>query len=293
VRVLVKLGGTLLEHAESRATLAAQLAAVARDHSLVVVHGGGKQVTKYLEEHGVQSSFLNGLRVSDEAVMDAVTKVIAGTVNHQLVSSLISAGLHAVGLSGTDGLLTIAEQLDPALGYVGRPVQTDGRLLELLVGAGYVPAIACVAADLDGRMLNVNADQMAVSCAVGWRAGVLLFLTDVGGVKDGSGEVVSQLSTEQSQALIQAGIASGGMQAKLEAAEVAIERGVPEVVIASGWERDICLRLLAGEDIGTRIHAARSERDMPQPIDSRNRAATARERSHGHEDEKTIKSRKR
>ena len=170
MRVLVKLGGTLLEHAESRAALATQLTAVAREHSLVVVHGGGKQVTKYLEERGVRSSFLNGLRVSDEAVIDAVTKVIAGTVNHQLVSSLIAAGLHAVGLSGSDGPLTIAEQFDPALGYVGRPIRTDGRLLELLVEAGYVPTVACVAADEQGRMLNVNADQMAVSCATGWRA---------------------------------------------------------------------------------------------------------------------------
>lgn len=256
MKVLVKLGGTLLEHAESRAALATQMAAVARDHALVVVHGGGKQVTKYLEERGVQSSFLNGLRVSDEAVMDAVTKVIAGTVNHQLVSSLISAGLRAVGLSGSDGPLTIAEQWDPALGYVGRPVRTDGRLLELLVEGGYVPAVASVAADARGRMLNVNADQMAVSCATGWKADLLLFLTDVAGVKDAGGEVISRLNIEQGRALVQSGIARGGMQAKLEAAEVAIERGVPEVVVASGWERDICSRLLAGEDLGTRIQAA-------------------------------------
>jgi acetylglutamate kinase len=103
-------------------------------------------------------------------------------------------------------------------------------------------------------MLNVNADQMAVSCATGWRAGRLLFLTDVPGVKGTAGELVSQLTTEQSRALIQAGTAHGGMQAKLEAAEVALENGVPEVVIASGWEPDIGLRLLAGEEIGTRIH---------------------------------------
>ena len=95
MRVLVKLGGTLLEQRESRAALAAQLFAVASKHALVVVHGGGKQVTKYLEERGVKSSFVNGLRVSDEAVIDAVTKVIAGTVNQQLVSSLIAAGLRA------------------------------------------------------------------------------------------------------------------------------------------------------------------------------------------------------
>jgi acetylglutamate kinase len=253
VKILVKLGGTLLEHEESRVSLAAQLAVVAGNQSLVVVHGGGKQVTKYLEERGVSSSFVNGLRVSDDAVMDAVTKVIAGTVNHQLVSALIGAGMRAVGLSGSDGPITIAEQWDPLLGHVGRPVRTDGRLFELLVEAGYIPAVACVAADEQGRMLNVNADQMAVSCANGWGATMLLFLTDVPGVKGDTGEVISRLSVEQSRALIQSGIARGGMQAKLEAAEVAIEHGVPEVVIASGWEPDICLRLLRGEEVGTRI----------------------------------------
>jgi acetylglutamate kinase len=252
--VLVKLGGTLLEESGPRAALCAQLAAAASKHGLVVVHGGGKQVTKYLEERGVQSKFVNGLRVSDAAVIEAVTTVIAGTVNQQLVASLVSAGLRAVGLSGIDGPLTVAEQLNPDLGYVGRPVATDGKLLEILAGAGYVPTVACVAADKTGQIFNVNADQMAVSCASDWRADVLLFLTDVPGVKGGNGEVIPRLGTNGSRELIQSGIARGGMQAKLEAAELAIERGVKEVVIASGREPDVCARVLAGEAIGTRIY---------------------------------------
>ncbi|HXE11911.1 MAG TPA: acetylglutamate kinase [Bryobacteraceae bacterium] len=255
MRVLVKLGGTLLEESGPRAALCAQLAAVASKHALVVVHGGGKQVTKYLEERGVQSKFVNGLRVSDAAVIEAVTTVIAGTVNQQLVASLVAAGLRAVGLSGIDGPLTVAEQLNPNLGYVGRPVKTDGKLLEILAGAGYVPAIACVAADKTGQIFNVNADQMAVSCAADWHADMLLFLTDVPGVKGGDGAVMSRLTTNDSRALIQSGIAHGGMQAKLEAAEMAIERGVKEVVIASGREADVCARVLAGQSLGTRIHA--------------------------------------
>lgn len=255
MRVLVKLGGTLLEESGARAALCTQLATVASNHTLVVVHGGGKQVTKYLEERGVQSKFVNGLRVSDTAVIEAVTTVIAGTVNQQLVASLVAAGLRAVGLSGIDGPLTMAEQLNPELGFVGRPVKTDGNLLEILAAARYVPAIACVAADKTGQVFNVNADQMAVSCAADWHADVLLFLTDVPGVKGGDGEVIARLHTSDSRALIQAGIARGGMQAKLEAAEVAIERGVKEVVITSGREADVCTRLLAGEALGTRIHA--------------------------------------
>jgi acetylglutamate kinase len=250
------LGGTLLEHADSRAHLAVQLAEVARRHTLVVVHGGGKQVTRFLEERGVKSHFVNGLRVSDASVIDAVIKVICGTVNQQLVSALVAQGVHAVGLTGVDGPLTVAEQLDPELGWVGRPVRTDARLLDLLSSAGYLPVIACVAGGEQGEVYNVNGDQMAVSCAADWGASKLLFLTDVPGVKGATGEILSGISLEQAHELVATGIAHGGMQAKLEAAECAINRGVGEVVVAPGREPEICLRLLAGEPIGTTIHAA-------------------------------------
>jgi acetylglutamate kinase len=263
VKILIKLGGTLLENASSRDALAEQIAALSRVHSLVVVHGGGKQVTKFLEERGVKSSFVNGLRVSDETVMDAVTKVIAGSVNQQLVSALVAQGCHAVGLSGIDGPLTVAEQLDPQLGFVGRPIKTDGRLLSLLVDNGYLPAIACVAGDRQGNVYNVNADQMAVSCAADWGAERLFFLTDVPGVKNAQGEIMSQLTSHSIRRLISSGVAHGGMQAKLEAAQTAIERGVAEVVIASGHDAQVCSRLTAGKDPsggcpGTRIHAGKT-----------------------------------
>ena len=205
MKVLIKLGGTLLEHAELRQQLAAQLAEVARLHSLVVVHGGGKQVTEFLKERGVSSRFVNGLRVSDESVIDAVVKVICGTVNQQLVSAMVAQGVRAVGLSGVDGPLTVAEQLDPQLGWVGRPVRTEARLLDLLSDAGYVPAIACVAGDERGQVYNVNGDQMAVSCAAGWGASRLLFLTDVPGVKDAAGAVLPEVTLEQSRELIASG----------------------------------------------------------------------------------------
>jgi acetylglutamate kinase len=250
LKVLIKLGGTLLEEPSQRANLAWQLAEVARSNPLIVVHGGGKQVTRYLEDRGVESRFVRGLRVSDEAV----TKVIAGTVNQQLVSALVAAGIRAVGLSGIDGPLTIAKQLDPELGYVGQPVTTDGKLLDLLSGAGYVPAVACVAGDCDGNIYNVNADQMAVSCAAGWKADKLIFLTDVPGVKDSSGVVLHELSVNQSRQLIADGVAHGGMQAKLEAAESALKQGIPEVDIASGREPGVCRRLLSTEAVGTRLY---------------------------------------
>jgi acetylglutamate kinase len=253
LRLVIKVGGTLLDAKEARAGLAQQLAQVAHAHEIVVVHGGGKQVTQFLQERGVQSRFVSGLRVSDEAVVDAVTKVIAGGVNKQLVSALLAAGQRAVGLSGIDGLLTAATALDPVLEFVGRPERTDARLLELLTNSGYLPVIACVAADERGIIYNVNADQMAVSVAIAWRPAKLLFLTDVSGVKDRTGAILARLTVKEASELVRSGVASGGMQAKLEAATRALEAGIAEVLIVPGHEADICARVLAGQEAGTRL----------------------------------------
>lgn len=253
MKLLIKLGGTLLDDAAQEREIARQLAQLAPSHQLVVVHGGGKQVTRFLEERGIASRFVGGLRVSDEPVIDAVTKSIAGTVNKRLVCALTAAGAAAVGLSGVDGALTTAEQLHPDLGFVGRPARTDGRLLEVLLKAGYLPVVACIAGDADGNIYNVNADQMAVSCALGWGADRLLFLTDVPGVKSENGAVLPHLIEKDIRELIQSGTARGGMQAKLESARVALQNGLAEVAIASGHEPDVCARLVAGEELGTRI----------------------------------------
>jgi acetylglutamate kinase len=258
VRVLIKLGGTLLEDEAKRQDLARQLARVAKLVELVVVHGGGKQVTRFLEERGVQSRFVGGLRVSDEQVIDAVTKVIAGTINKQLVGAICASGKSAVGLSGLDGLLTKAQPINPELQFVGKPVESDGRLFEVLIAAHYLPVVACIAADSSGQIYNVNADQMAVSCAIGWRADKLLFLTDVPGVKDPSGAILPELTPTRIRELIESGVAHGGMQAKLESAVWAMEGGVSEVVIAPGQQPDICEHLLAGRSIGTRIKPAKA-----------------------------------
>ncbi len=258
MKVLIKLGGTLLDDAGRRRDLARQLAQVAKTVELVVVHGGGKQVTRYLEERGVPSRFVGGLRVSDETVIDAVTKVIAGSVNKQLVAAICAAGQLAVGLSGVDGLLTTAEAVNADLQFVGKPKRTDGKLLAALIAAGYVPVVACLAGDERGHIYNVNADQMAVSCATGWGADKLLFLTDVPGVKDRSGAVLGELTPAEVRDLIQSGVAHGGMQAKLESAVWALEGGLTEVVIAPGHEAEICARLLEEQAAGTRLTAGQT-----------------------------------
>jgi acetylglutamate kinase len=253
VKVLVKLGGTLVDNEAGRKAIATQLATLAREHELVVVHGGGKQVTRHLEERGIQSRFVGGLRVSDEAVIDAVTQVIAGKVNKQLASAVTAAGRAAVGLSGVDGLLTRADRLNPELGFVGRPGQTKGDLLDLLLRSGYLPVVACIAGDESGNIYNVNADQMAVSCAAGWHATRLIFLTDVPGVKDTRGEVLPRMTPTAVEVLVRSGVAHGGMQAKLEAAVAGLRAGISNVTIAFGREPDVCRRLVAGENLGTTL----------------------------------------
>ncbi len=253
MKVIIKIGGTLLDEPSSRSTIARQLAESARQYELVVVHGGGKQVTRFLEERGITSRFTAGLRISTEPVLDAVLKVIVGSVNKQLVSAIIAAGESAVGLSGIDGRLTTAVQLDPELASVGKPVKTDPRLLNLLVNAGYLPVIACVAGDEHGNIFNVNGDQMAISCAAAWQADKLLFLTDVPGVRSAEGQLLAHLTPGEITELLESGVAHGGMQAKLEAAKTALLAGLHEVIIAHGREPDICGRLLAGERLGTRL----------------------------------------
>jgi acetylglutamate kinase len=256
VKVLIKLGGTLLDAAESRHRLASEIAsAVKQGLEAVVVHGGGKQMTRYLEARGIETHFVNGLRVTTPEVLDAVVKVLAGSVNQELVSAFIACGAPAVGLSGMDALLTEARQMNEELGWVGKPVRSDARLLNALLGAGYLPVIACVAGNRQGQFFNVNADQMAVSVAGALQAEKLLFLTDVDGVRGENNVIHSALNPDQCRQLIDSGLATGGMRAKLESAVEALQTGTAEVIIAPGAAPGIVGKLLAGDPIGTRLVA--------------------------------------
>ena len=255
MKLLVKLGGTLLDADATREALARQLAAISRSVEVVVVHGGGRQMTRYLTERGVESQFVNGLRITTPAILDAVVQVVAGSVNCQFVATLNRMGARAVGLSGVDAFLVEAEQMDHALGSVGRVIASDPALLHLLLGGGFLPVVACVAGDRQGRVYNVNADQMAVACATAFGADLLVFLTDVEGVLDAAKRVAPYLTLAESESLISSGAATGGMLAKLNAAHAALRQGVPQVRIAGGASSGILERILAGEDAGTRIVA--------------------------------------
>jgi acetylglutamate kinase len=253
VNLLVKLGGSLLDSEASRARLAEEITRASERHSIVVVHGGGKQMTRFLAERGIESKFINGLRVTTDEVLDAVLKIFAGSVNAELLSAFRAAGASPVGLSGLDAGLVDAELLDPALGHVGRPVRSDARLLDVLIDAHYLPVVACVAGDAKGARYNVNGDQMAVACAAGWKADRLIFLTDVEGVRDGDGKIRASLTAAEARGLIRDGVASGGMQAKLEAAVAGLAQGISEIHVASGAVEGILERLIENGVYGTRM----------------------------------------
>ena len=253
MKLVIKLGGTLLDSAESRRRIARELSAVHAAHSLVVVHGGGKQMTHYLEERGIKSEFVNGLRVTTEETMDALIKVLAGSVNQYLVAALIEAGSAAVGLSGVDANMVIAEQMDPALGAVGKVTQSRAELLNILTDNHFLPVVACLAGDGHGGLFNVNGDQMAVACATAFGADRLVFLTDVEGVLDADGQTIAELNPQGVDRLIQSGVAKGGMQAKLNAAVSAVNGGVKDVCIVSGQRVGQVSGLAARMVHGTRL----------------------------------------
>lgn len=247
----------MLETAESRQALAGQIVSLSQaGWRVVVVHGGGKQLSGHLKRQGIESEFRGGLRVTAPEVLDSVLQIFAGSVNHRLVAALNGAGARAVGLSGIDAGLVTAEQLSPELGAVGRVERVDARLLDLLTANEYLPVVACVAGGPEGAIFNVNADQMAVACAAGFGAEQLIFLTDVEGVLDSQKRRIGVLTPAAAGELIRSGVAQGGMEAKLRAACAGLEQGVGKVRIVAGAAPGVLERVLAGGDLGTTLTPA-------------------------------------
>ena len=234
--VVVKFGGNAMGDD-------AAMAEFARDIVLmrlvginpVVVHGGGPMINDMLAKLGIKSEFVRGKRVTDKATVEVVEMVLSGLVNKRIVQAINDAGGRAVGISGKDDDLMVAEADDPELGFVGRPVEMNVQVIRDLYGAGIIPVIAPVATGMaDNETFNVNGDTAAGAIAGALAADRLLLLTDVPGVKDASGEVVTQLTPGQVREMIASGVISGGMIPKTETALYALEKGVRAVVILDG-----------------------------------------------------------
>ena len=266
--IVVKYGG----HAMGDAALGK---AFARDIALlkqsgvnpVVVHGGGPQIGKMLEKMGIESEFRGGLRVTDKKTVEIVEMVLAGSINKEIVALINAEGEWAIGLCGKDGNMVFAEKAhktmrDPDsniekvvdLGFVGEPVEVDRTLLDLLAKSEMIPVIAPVAPGRDGETYNINADTFAGAIAGALHAERLLFLTDVPGVLDKSGELIDQLTVEEAKALIADGTISGGMIPKVETCIDALQRGVKGVVIVNGKvPHSVLLELFTEHGAGTLI----------------------------------------
>ncbi len=246
--IVVKYGG----HAMGEEALAAQFG---RDIALlkqvgvnpVVVHGGGPQINAMLKRLAIQSTFIDGLRVTDAAMVEVVEMVLAGTVNKQVAGLINAAGALAVGISGKDGGLIRARKLtrtkrDPEshieqaldLGFVGEPERIDVRVVHALTGAGLIPVIAPVGVGADGQTYNINADTVAGAIAASLGATRLLMLTDVPGVLDGDRQTIPEMTIAEVRAAIADGRITGGMIPKVQTCAEAVAGGVQGAVILDG-----------------------------------------------------------
>ena len=234
--VVVKFGGNAMGDSEAMAEFARDLVLMRQvGVNPVVVHGGGPMINDLLNRLGIKSEFVRGKRVTDQATVEVVEMVLTGLVNKRIVQAIMDEGGRAVGLSGKDDDLMVCEADDPELGFVGRPIEMNVQVLRDLFTAGIIPVVAPVATGMDPlETFNVNGDTAAGAIAGALKADRLLLLTDVPGVKDASGEIVTQLSPEQVKAMIADGTISGGMIPKTETALKAIEDGVRAVVILDG-----------------------------------------------------------
>ena len=233
----------------------------------IVVHGGGPQINTMLKRLAIQSTFVEGLRVTDAAMVEVVEMVLAGSVNKHVTSLITRAGALAVGISGKDGGLIRARKLtrtvrDPGsnieraldLGFVGEPESIDIRVLHALTGAGLIPVIAPVGIGVDGQTYNINADAAASAIAAALQAHRLLMLTDVPGVLDDEKELIPELTVSQVEAGIASGMISGGMIPKVENCIAAVRGGVKGATILDGRVEHACLLELFTEGgVGTMI----------------------------------------
>ena len=243
-RVVLKLGGELLEQPADLALMARGIATLAARAALVVVHGGGKEIDAALAVAGIPKRQVDGLRVTDAATLDVVVSVLAGAINTRLVAAVRRAGSRPVGLTGADASVATVKRAAPIvsvagarvdLGLVGNPVD-DGApdLVTDLLADGYVPVIACIGSTRTGQLLNVNADTLAAHLATAIGASRLIIAGGTPGVLDGAGTTIPQLTARDAARMIRQGTANKGMVAKLHACRAAVQNGVGDVVIGNG-----------------------------------------------------------
>jgi len=260
-RIVIKYGGNAMTDARLQAGFAANVAMMKQvGIDPVVVHGGGPQIGQMLQRLQIESRFEDGMRVTDAATMEVVEMVLGGLVNKHIVSNLARAGGRAIGVTGKDADLISARPMrlpgrpDVDLGYVGEVESIDTRLLERLMDDRFIPVLAPIGTDADGASYNINADLVAGAVAAALGASRLLLLTNTPGILDAGGTLLTGLSADDVDALIDDGTIHGGMLPKVRCALEAVEAGVPSVVILDGRvEHALLLELFTDQGAGTLI----------------------------------------
>ncbi|MBR2043778.1 MAG: acetylglutamate kinase [Clostridia bacterium] len=230
---------------------------------VVLVHGGGPEITDMLGRVGLESKFVNGLRVTDKDTVDIVQMVLAGKVNKSLVNLIERKGGKAIGLSGIDGHMLMAEPVDPELGYVGDITKVNVQPILDVIEKGYIPVVSTLACDKQGNVYNVNADTAAAKIAGAMEAESLISLTDISGIlrdMHDPNSLISHIEVEEAKALMEEGVISGGMIPKSQCCINAIEWGVRKVFIIDGRvEHSILIETLTDEGIGTMFYRKKGE----------------------------------
>jgi acetylglutamate kinase len=262
MRMVVKIAGALLEDASVVESLARQIAQLSHQgHELLVVHGGGKLFTLTLKRMGIESQFVNGLRLTDRETRDVAVMVLGGLLNKRVAGAISAAGQPAIGLCASDAGCFRAEpmiynEVPGSLGFVGYLTGVNLEFLETLWRNGIVPVASCLGLGTDGEIYNINADHMAAACAEYVHAERLIYLTDVKGVLDGK-KVLKAVSCEEVEDLIREHKVSGGMVLKLEACKRALSAGVSQVRIVGGAnETGLLSASNGGKGLGTRVTTA-------------------------------------
>ncbi len=256
--LVIKLGGSMLDN--QRDVLEDIVWLRSLGARPVLVHGGGAEINEWLDRLGIPHRFKRGLRVTDAMTLDIVRMVLAGKVNGELVRLVGELGGRAVGLTGLDGGLLRAKRVALDLGYVGTITDVDSGPVDALSGAGYIPVIAPLALSNKGEVLNINADDAAADLARGLHAAKLLYLSDVPGILDAEGRLLSVLTDEQVRELIAKDVIRGGMIPKAEAALRALE-AAGHIHIIDGHEPHVLIReLFTREGAGTMIERVQPPR---------------------------------
>ena len=282
MKTIIKLAGALLEDDAIVRALARQIAALAQQgHEILVVHGGGRLFTATLKRMGIESNFVAGLRVTDRETRDVAVMVFAGLLNKRLASAISAEGAPAIGISAADASCFRAEpmvhnEIEGSLGFVGYLTGLNQPFLESLWREGLIPVAPCLGLGQDNELYNINADHMAAACAEYLGADRLIYLTDVAGVLDGD-KVLSVVTLEEMERLVQSRVVSGGMVLKLEAAKRALEGGVREVHIVGGASPDSLLRVSQAADAPSHdpVNAIPGTRVLREPLPAAQAALSA------------------